>query len=202
VEGQNFEIRKTLYRYSVVLDNQRRLVQRWRNAILDGDPERRVLAHECPELYDKAKQALGPETLGAIEDQISLRALDQSWTEHLDRLNDIRRAIHLVKLAGRPPFDAFLRQAADAFSEFVEIVEGESIRVFETLEIGPDGVDWEGAEYCAPSSTWTYTINDDLIESNLVRDLAYSPFLLFAPWMIPLLFVYGLWQRIRARRSL
>ena len=92
------------------------------------------------------------------------------------------------------------RAAATAFSEFVETVEQESTRIFETLELGPEGVDWERAGLRAPSSTWTYTINDDLIHSNLIRGLAYNPMILLgAAWMIPLLFAYGLWQRMRGR---
>ncbi|MEE8166847.1 MAG: accessory Sec system translocase SecA2, partial [Myxococcota bacterium] len=200
VEGQNFEIRKTLYRYSVVFDDQRRLVQGWRDAVLEGEAEHRFLARECPELHDDARRRLGAEAVDAIEDQIVLRALDQCWSEHLDRLTDIRRGIHLVQLAGKAPFDAFLRQAATAFSEFVDTVEQESTRIFETLEFGPEGVDWERAGLRAPSSTWTYTINDDLVHSNLIRGLAYNPMILLgAAWMIPLLFAYGLWQRMRGR---
>jgi len=99
--------------------------------------------------------------------------------------------------------DTFLLQAAAAFDRLLEAIEAESIRVFETLEIAADGgVDWEGAGLSAPSSTWTYTINDDLTESNLLRGLALNPaVMLGAIPMIPLLLAYGIWQRLRKSRT-
>ena len=90
---------------------------------------------------------------------------------------------------------------ADVFAKLIETVEDESIRVFNSLEIGPDGIDWEGSGLQAPSSTWTYTINDDVVKSNVFRDLAYNPMLLLgAAWMIPILFLFGLWQRLKRRK--
>ena len=91
-----------------------------------------------------------------------------------------------------------MRQASEAFEGLLETIEQESIRIFDSLSIGPDGVDWEGAGLSSPSSTWTYTINDERIESSLVRDLAYNPMILLgAFWMLPLLFLYGIWKRLR-----
>jgi hypothetical protein len=63
-------------------------------------------------------------------------------------------------------------------------------------------VDWEAAGLTTPSSTWTYTINDSLTESNLIRGLANNPMvMLAAAWMVPLLPIYGVWQRLQGSRS-
>jgi preprotein translocase subunit SecA len=200
VEGQNFEIRRTLNQYSAVMEDQRRLIEARREAILQGDSEQRLLFDECSSRNEHLLRDLGPQALGEFQDQVMLRTLDLCWSDHLDRMAVIRRGIHLVQLAGRPPLDAFLRQAFEAFESLVETIEHESLRVYLEIGVGPEGVDWEGAGLLAPSATWTYTINDDRIESNLIRDLAYNPMILLgAVWMIPMLFLYALWQRLRNR---
>jgi hypothetical protein len=97
----------------------------------------------------------------------------------------------------------FLHEAAAAFEGLLEAIGIESIRIFQTLEIAADGaVDWEGAGLSAPSSTWTYTVNDELTESNVLRGLAYNPALMLgAAPMIPLLLLYGIWKRLRTSRG-
>jgi preprotein translocase subunit SecA len=201
VEGQNFDIRKTLHQYSSTIEEQRRSIQVWRETVLQGETER-FLEQACKERTASTITRLGADTLHRIQDQIVLRTIDRCWSDHLEVISDIRRRIHLERYAGAP-LDTFLHQAADAFDRLLEAIEVESIRVFETLEIAADGaVDWEGAGLSAPSSTWTYTINDDLTESNLIRDLAHNPALMLgAAPMIPLLLVYGIWQRLRTSRT-
>jgi preprotein translocase subunit SecA len=191
----------TLHQYSFTIEEQRRIILVWRETVLQGEAER-FLEHACKERTARTIARLGADALHRIQDQIVLRTIDRCWSDHLEAISDIRRAIHLERYAGRPPSDTFLHQAAAAFDRLLEAIEVESIRVFETLEISADGaVDWQGAGLSAPSSTWTYTINDDLTESNLIRGLADNPaVMLFAAPMIPLLLVYGIWQRLRTRR--
>jgi preprotein translocase subunit SecA len=202
VEGQNFDIRKTLHQYSFTIEEQRRNIQVWRESVLQGEAER-FLEQACKERTASAVARLGADTLHRIQDQIVLRTIDRCWSDHLEVISDIRRGIHLVRYAGRPPLDTFLHQAAAAFDRLLEAIEVESIRVFETLEIAADGaVDWEGARLSAPSSTWTYTINDELTETDLIRGLAHNPaVMLGAVPMIPLLLVYGIWRWLRTPRT-
>ncbi|MCP3983263.1 MAG: accessory Sec system translocase SecA2 [bacterium] len=198
VEGQNLEIRKTLHQYSFTIEEQRRNIQAWREAVLQREAAS-FLEQACKERTASAIARLGADTLHRIQDQIVLRTIDRCWSDHLEAISNIRREIHLVRYAGQSPLNAFLHRAAGAFERLLEAIEAESIRVFETLEIAADGaVDWEGAGLIAPSSTWTYTINDEVTESNLIRGLADNPaVMLVAAPMIPLLLVYGIWQRLR-----
>ena len=44
VEGQNFDIRRTLWKYSALVDDQRRILYRWRHDLLHGEAEPGVWA--------------------------------------------------------------------------------------------------------------------------------------------------------------
>ena len=49
VEGQNFEIRRTLWKYSAMVDDQRAVVYRWRQELLQGESDPGVWVARAPE---------------------------------------------------------------------------------------------------------------------------------------------------------
>jgi preprotein translocase subunit SecA len=202
IEGQNLDARRTLYQYSFVIEKQRRSIQTWREGVLRGEAER-FLEEACRARTERMTTRVGVDTLQRVQDQIVLRAIDRCWSRHLEEISEIRRSIHLERYGGRPPLDTFLHQTTAAFDRLLETIEAESIQIFETLEIAADGaVDWTHIGLSAPSSTWTYTVNDDLIDSNVIRDLAHNPVLILgAIPMIPLLLAYGIWERLRKNRT-
>src|SRR5262245_19867364 len=51
VEGQNYEIRKTLRRYTFIVEEQRKKLQEWRMALLLGEEEPEVCAEHEPDRY-------------------------------------------------------------------------------------------------------------------------------------------------------
>ena len=48
VEGQNFEIRRTLWKYSALVEEQRRIVAEWRQALLAGEADPGICAEAVP----------------------------------------------------------------------------------------------------------------------------------------------------------
>ena len=77
------------------------------------------------------------------------------------------------------------------------------VEVFERLEIGPDGVDWEREGLRGPSSTWTYLIHDNVFGSNPFLTLANRPS--FGLWAVLvcwwLLLPWGIYLRWRRRKA-
>ena len=56
VEGKNFEIRETLWKYADFLELQRMVIHNWRQEILSGDFES-LLKEKVPEVYnDKGRK--------------------------------------------------------------------------------------------------------------------------------------------------
>ncbi|MGB9005718.1 MAG: accessory Sec system translocase SecA2 [Candidatus Aminicenantales bacterium] len=160
IEGQNFDIRRTLYTYSSLVELQRKIVQEERQQILrEGEqPDERILPWPGPAAGGEAR--LGQTTLARLERAVRLRALDQGWADHLAWVNDTRESIHLVSLGGLMPDREFQKSATAAFLEMMakaeESAEAELKRLRET-----DDPALELKKIKGPSSTWTYLVKED-----------------------------------------
>ena len=163
VEGQNFEIRRTLWRYSGLVEEQRRLLQERRELFLAAG-ESPLLRQACPERYAALEGEFGAEVVRRVERDIALYRIDRCWVDHLALVAGVRESIHLVTLGGQDPLDAFAREIGQAFGQMDERIDREVVETFATVEVGPDGVDLEAAGLRGPASTWTYQINDRLFD--------------------------------------
>ncbi len=92
LEGQNGEIRQTLWRYAALLEKQRRRVMDRRQAILLDD------------------------ATPAAQRLIALAHIDRLWRDHLALCADLREGIHLVSLGGQDPLSRFTLDATAAFA--------------------------------------------------------------------------------------
>jgi preprotein translocase subunit SecA len=202
IEGQNFETRKTLHDYSSLVERQRRFIQRWRRAILEGDGGAGLLEEESPGRHAELRRFVDVEILREVERQISLRVIDRCWSEHLAEISEIRTGIHLVRLGGETPLDEFHKRAGDAFQALIHRIEEEIVRTFESVEVSPEGVDWDSESLRTPSSTWTYVVNDDPFDPNPMTGMAHSAAFgaVGTVFLWPILLAWGLWQRLRRRR--
>ena len=139
VEGQDFDIRKTLHDYSELLERQRRYMARWRETVLCEDAGALFLEQECPGPFRRLNEAIGAERLCEVSRRISLHLIDRGWSEHLAHMTEIRTGIHLVRGAGRQPIDEFHRQSGAAFESGVQRTEREIVAEFESIAVTPDG---------------------------------------------------------------
>jgi len=204
VEGQNYEIRKTLGRYSTIVEQQRRTLQEWRMEVLMGEAELEVCARRMPERYAELRDRFGEEILQQAERAITLHHIDQCWAEHLALIAELRESIHLVGLGRMDPLFEFHKQVAEAFWKSQQTIEERIAETFATVEITKDGIDLDRAGLRGPSSTWTYLINDRALTG--VQEMLYGhgsiPFAIAAvltTW--PLLIAWGVWRRLTKRRD-
>ena len=204
VEGQNVETRKTLHGYSLILDEQRKIVQQKRQDLLLGRSKSR-LAVLSPRRFEEVSSTVEPDVLAEVERRIVLFQLDRFWSEHLANMADIREGIHLRRVSGQDPFAEFVLLAADAFSDMDSQVERYAVRAFEAATITPEGIDLDKEGLRGPSSTWTYLINDDPFRDQL--SMALGGNVAFAagaalPFTTgPLLILWGLYNRYLRDRS-
>ncbi|MBP1603947.1 MAG: secA2, partial [Acidobacteria bacterium] len=203
IEGQNFEIRQTLWRYSALLDEQRRAVSSWRQSLLDGEPESSLCRARVPGHFHALESAVGTEVLRRAENRLVMHVLDRRWSEHLALVEDIREGIHLQRYAGREPLAEFHRQIVDAHREMTAAVEDEVVRVFPTLTAAGGTIDLEQAGIAAPASTWTYLVNDNpfstigvsLLASRNIGYAAAAGMLAVIYWPITVLAAAGVFLR-------
>jgi preprotein translocase subunit SecA len=162
IERQTFSIRRTLWKYASLVENQRKFIHRRRQAILLDEAPLQLLANRADERYEQLRAAVGQEVLKRVEKQISLYHIDQCWAEYLVRVADIRENIHLVVLgASLDPLDEFHKMVGREFGELQETIDRRIVATFLAAEITERGIDLEKEGLTGPSSTWTYLITDN-----------------------------------------
>jgi preprotein translocase subunit SecA len=204
VEGESANVRRQLYDYSTILEDQRRYVADWRQGVLEDPGGLDLLEKRHPTLWRELESAVGEETLRQVTGRLTLLTIDRCWSEYLTEMQSVRDEIHLVALDGREPLPEFYRTAIQAFERFVERIEEEIVETFAELKIIGDGVDWDRHGLRGPSATWTYLVSDNVFDSNVLLNLANRPSLgLGAIFAYPILFLWGLylhWQK-RKRKA-
>jgi preprotein translocase subunit SecA len=161
IEGQNFEIRRTLWNYSSVLEEQRKIICQRRQNILLEKTSLKLLAAQAPERFSELRAVVGEEVLRRVEKQISLFHLDQCWAEYLDQINHIREGIFLYSTGGLNPLDEFHKKVAKTFYELMHRIDKEIIETFTSANIDENGIDFVREGLIGPTSTWTYLISDN-----------------------------------------
>ncbi len=174
IEGQNFEIRKTLCKYSDIIEQQRKIIFNLRREILNGTPEQNFLEESEPDLCKSIRDKLGDHKLEELERNLTLLVIDQCWAEYLEYISCIRDGIHLVIIGGKDPFEEYLREVIEAFGELRENIKKETINVFRSIKVTGTGIDPGRKELKGPSATWTYLVNDNPFEDDLGLMLASS----------------------------
>jgi preprotein translocase subunit SecA len=201
VEAHNFDIRKNLLDYDDVSNDQRKVIYRQRDELLDaesvkdnidgirGDVVADIVDRFVPpdsideqwdlqglqaelaaefnlqlplvdyvkdqseidatgiaayvqgavaKLFDDKEAAIGSETMRMLEKHIMLNVLDQSWKEHLGRMDYLRQGIHLRGYAQKQPKQEFKKEAFELFGEMLEKVKREVISLLARVRIRSD----------------------------------------------------------------
>ena len=80
--------------------------------------QRQVAQH----FADKEAQ-IGPEMARQLEKHLMLNVLDQTWKEHLARMDYLRQGIHLRGYAQKQPKQEYKRESFELFSEMLDKVK-------------------------------------------------------------------------------
>ncbi|MGN9810386.1 accessory Sec system translocase SecA2 [Micromonospora sp. BQ11] len=166
-EGVNHEIHRNTWRYSVVIEQQRKALAERRERLLTTDVAALMLLDRVPEKAGEMDEDL----LARVARSIALHHLDRLWAEHLAELSEVREGVHLRALGRLDPLDEFHRSAVPAFNNLVPEIERRTIETFTSSEFDED---WEPdqAQLARPSATWTYLVHDNPFGSELDRLIA------------------------------
>jgi preprotein translocase subunit SecA len=204
-EGECFEARRRLYRYSAIVETQRRYVADWRQGVLDGTLDLDLLAERVGDRWRRLVALHGDAVAEDAERRLTLLSIDRCWSDYLTEMQALRDEVHLVALDGREPLAEFMKTAMAAFDGLVDRIEAEAVAAFAALSFDATGIDWEASGLRAPAATWTYLVNDRVFGSNVLLSLSNRASIglwgVFLLW--PVLFLWGLhlhWQKRRARR--
>jgi len=174
-DGQNLEIKKTLTTYSHLVEQQRKIVFQKRNEILFDNSVLDFYESESPGHFKRLVSKVDRAHLEAACRRISLHFLDKFWSQHLAEIADIREGVHLVRLGGEQPVLVFQKLAIENFDKLQKNIETEMIRSFNLVKVKDNRIDLDDTGLKAPSSTWTYLINDNTFEDMLGVQLIGNP---------------------------
>ncbi len=163
-EGVNHEIHRNTWRYSVVIEQQRKALAERRERVLTTD----VAAEMLRERFPDECESVDDELLSRVARSIALYHVDRLWAEHLAELSEVREGVHLRALARVDPLDEFHRSAVPAFNRLVPEVETRTAATFAEMDLADD---WQPdqAELVRPSATWTYLVHDNPFGSEMDR---------------------------------
>ena len=172
IEGQHFEIRRTLWRYSAMVEEQRAQVYARREELLHDVSEPTACAEGAPEHHAALARAVGEREVAQVENRLTMLMLDRRWSDHLRLIEDIREGIHLQRYGGRDPLTEFQRQIIAAYALMMEELRDEVVEAFEKLRAADGRVDLASIGLRGPAATWTYLINDNPFASFWVSLIA------------------------------
>ncbi|MEO8492750.1 preprotein translocase subunit SecA [Pseudomonas sp.] len=112
-------------------------VQKW----LDEDDHlyeetlREKLMAELLLAYNEKEEQASAEALRTFEKQIVLRVLDDLWKDHLSTMDHLRHGIHLRGYAQKNPKQEYKRESFTLFSELLDSIKRDSIRVLSHVQV-------------------------------------------------------------------
>ncbi|AIG02599.1 preprotein translocase subunit SecA [Pseudomonas fluorescens] len=112
-------------------------VQQWldEDDHLYEEPLREKLMAELLAAYNEKEEQASAEALRTFEKQIVLRVLDDLWKDHLSTMDHLRHGIHLRGYAQKNPKQEYKRESFTLFSELLDSIKRDSIRVLSHVQV-------------------------------------------------------------------
>lgn len=86
-------------------------------------------------VYEDKVTLVGAEAFRGFERSIMLQSIDTHWREHLAALDHLRQGIHLRGYAQKNPKQEYKREAFQLFSQMLDLIRNEVVRVVLTVRI-------------------------------------------------------------------
>lgn len=196
IEGQHLEIKKTLCRYTNIVEQQREHLFSKRREILYGTAILDFYRISCADHYNELLKKIGWEALLLLCRRLALSHLDAAWSEYLAEIDLLREGIHLRAYGKQDPLFEFNKCATAIFENILLSSEDRELKAFAAIEVKNGLARVPGSALKTPSSTWTYLINDnpfdDAITGQLMGDTGFS---LWAGLLWPLTIMHYLLRK-------
>ncbi|MEZ4989064.1 MAG: accessory Sec system translocase SecA2 [Saprospiraceae bacterium] len=189
MEGQTYDMRRMLLLYTDLVEKQRLIIQAERLEVLLDDNfllERTGMSElQQPEAAFLAKLR-----------ELALSIYDKFWSDHLDRLQQLKEGIYLVRYGGQKPLREYQRKADEWFNELCGRIDEElETKALQLAKYPDKNLQTLGVK--KPSSTWTYIVNDNPFGNQLAITLLDNSNLGFQadPISVFLLFFASIFQK-------
>lgn len=167
MDGQHIEIRKTLNKYTDLVEQQRCILFTKREALLGELLKPTILMTKAPELYGQLCRKLGDKRVEDTERFITLVQIDNAWADYLAYVSSVKEGIHLESLSHKNPLHEYHRLIINAFGTLEERIETSIVDHFLTTDFSSLKMDFHLEALRVPSATWTYMINDSFFQNRI-----------------------------------
>ncbi len=193
VEGQNFDTKTTLSKYSFMPNEQRKLIENKRvNILCDRDSLNILEQYNLP-LLEKVRERLSDGEYLRARKQIELFALNRCWSDHLVAVESALDGVEIVSMLRGDPFLTFNQRLIEAFGFFEENLSQTVQHLFESIQVRDGVVDLPQTGVNRPTSTRTYLVHDGTEDRAFVNDFAMA--FLNAPFYLMLKIFHRLYDR-------
>jgi preprotein translocase subunit SecA len=172
-ESQNFDIRRSLWKYDAASEYHRREMHEMRTEILLS-PEWSVASLCDPEAYQRLVDAAGKDAVEAAAGEMALAIIDDVWSDYLANVTELRGNVVWnawavgdpvrQMLAGGPefaePLQKFLQGELKIYEDFQSCVNEGIAEAIATASVEDGVIRFEGADKLERGATWTYVTTD------------------------------------------
>ena len=156
-EGDAFDERVNLMKYTLIGEKHRELTFSRRNALLDGEYNSELWKKNAPDEYEKACGKFGAAAVQKLENEVLAALLNEFHCDYLDYTAYLREGIHLTQIAGRNPADEYNIACEEYYDSAAATIPE---RMTEKLGALLECAKIEDYEVEKPTGIYTYLLND------------------------------------------
>ncbi|MCP4022427.1 MAG: hypothetical protein GY729_11335, partial [Desulfobacteraceae bacterium] len=161
IEGQHLEIKKTLLKYASVMEKHREIIFKERLFFLKAQNALTYFESLSVKKFLQIKSHSAPEQLEKWCKGVLMNAIDDSWSQYLFEMGDIKEEIRFYSMGGRNPFLEFQKISVKVFSNLTNKINSQVMERIEQIPATQKDLDCALKKLASPSSTWTYILNDN-----------------------------------------
>lgn len=156
-EGNTYDERANLMKYTLIGEKHREVTFRRRRALLDGSYNSEMWQQKAPGEYERAAERFGETDLQVLQNRVLAALLNEFWCDYLDYTAYLREGIHLTQIAGRNPAEEYNIACEEYYQNAAAEIPD---RMAEKLEDVLKCADLSEYKVAAPTRTYTYLLND------------------------------------------
>lgn len=169
VEGQLYQQRVALGRYSMLVEDQRQMIHSLHEKILTGEKVLTIWQDLASEKTAQLLRRTSMDEVQRAEQQAGALLLSQGWVDYLEMIEDQLGHINMMKSGPNDPLITFNRQVIDAYAHFLDTFEDDMVGLLDRLAIENGKISLAESGLASPPSTRTYLIEDgsDTLDNTL-----------------------------------
>lgn len=171
-EGDAFDERSNLMKYTMIGEKHREQTFRRRKSLLEGSFNAEMWQTHAPELYEQAADKFGKDALQKKQNLILASLLNEFWCDYLDYTAYLREGIHLTQVGGHNPAEEYNIACEEYYDSAADSIPE---RMAEKLEALLECDDIDDYEIAMPTRTYTYLL-DDMAEEFKTKPLLLNIF--------------------------